>query len=395
MRFAAPRVVVVVLLCALAAFQVVRATAVRGAARDGPPIALWASHPAIRLQEIMAEMGARSAKGETLPPAVIAELGRVARAMPLEPEPFLIRGALAQTAGRGADAERLYLEARLRDPRSRAARYLLAEHYLRSDRIPQGLAEMAIFSNLAGGSGELAPALAAYAQTPGAVAELRQLFLLTPNLEEPVLTELSGDAANADLVLALRSPRPRPGSVSKAPRWQARLVSALIANGEFDRAHRIWAMLSGLPEASRGLFNPEFRQLAPPPPFNWTYGSSGGVAEPLDDGRLQLIYFGREDAVLAEQVLVLAPGRYNLRFELEGNVKDSALAWTIDCLPSQRPVLQLPLKADAAPAYGGAFAVPAQGCAAQRLRLAGTASEFASSTEFTIGKFGLTRAGRS
>ncbi|MEO7241033.1 MAG: hypothetical protein ABIW16_06495 [Sphingomicrobium sp.] len=387
------RIVLVVLLCTLVAVQVVRNTAVRGAARDGSSTALWASHPAIRLQHVMAELGARSAKGQTLASAQIGEVERIARAMPLAPEPFLIKGALADSAGRGADAERLYLAARRRDPRSRAARYLLADRFLRTNRIAQGLSEMAVFSNLAGGSGALAPSLAAYARTPGAIVELRRLFRLTPNLEEPVLTELSGDAANADLVLALRSARPRTGADSAAPRWQARLVGSLIAHGEFERAHRIWATLSGVPEASRGLFNPAFRKLAPPPPFNWTYGSTGGVAEPLDDGRLQLNYFGREDTVLAEQVILLGTGSYTMAFELGGNVKDSLLAWTITCLPAQVTIVTMPIGQTAAPTHAARFTVPAQGCPAQRLQLAGTASEFASSTEFTIGKLSLTKAG--
>jgi hypothetical protein len=390
MRSSLLRAVAVVALGGLLVFQVVRTTMVRVALRDDTTTAIWPTHPAMILQRSMTDIGTRSAKGEKLPPSLLIDVDRVARAMPLAPEPFLIKGALAQTAGRDAVAEPLYVAARDRDPRSPAARYFLAQRYLSSGRIADGLQEMAIFSDMAGGSGALAPALAAYARSAGAVAELRRLFRSTPKLEDPVLTELAGDPANADLILALRSSGAPRGSA--APVWEGRLIGSLIDHGEFDRAHRTWAMLAGVPAAQRGLFNPEFKHSAIPPPFNWTFGTAGGVAEAPGDGRLQLIFFGREDAVLAEQVLVLEPGTYKLTMEVEGDLQDSGLAWTIDCLPQPRAILNVPLNHNGPINLAGSFTVP-QGCAAQRLRLTGTAGEFAQSIEFSVGKLALVKAG--
>lgn len=382
--------VLVLLAGGLLALQVVRTAAIPSSP-NSVATTMWPGHPQVMLDQIMAEVGTRSARGEALPPALLARVGVVARKMPLAPEPFLINGAVAQLDGRDRLAEQLYLEARRLDPRSRAARYFLAERYLRDGRLAPALREMAILSHLAGAADSFAPGLANYARTPGSVGQLRAFFRTSPEYEPAVLSQLAADAGNRDLIFSLWSGRRRPAEGEAYPRWQAQIVAALIDQGEFGQAYSTWRRLSGVPGGLPGLFNPEFKKLAAPPPFNWSFGTIGGVAEAEAHGRLQVVYYGRQDAVLAEQMLMLAPGQYQLSMGLTGDLKQAeGVAWTIECLPQGSPILGLPVRRERSPArVQASFTVPSQ-CPAQRLRLAATPGEFPRTAEFSVGKLQLT-----
>jgi len=383
------RAIVVVLVVGLLAFQVVRTAAVRHSPEAAA--ALWPGHPDILTDLTMAEVGAAAARGGTLSPALLRQVSEIARKSPLSPEPFLIHGALAQLAGRDRHAERLYLEALARNPRSPAARYFLADRYLRTERVPQALGEIAVLSRLTVGAAAFAPALATYAKTPGAVPELRRFFRMAPEFEAIVLGTLATDPKNYDLILALWSGR---STQAGTPEWQTRIVGELIDEGDFAKAYSAWRRLSGVEQPSGGLFNAEFKELTAPPPFNWSFGSAGGLADPAGGGRLEVIYFGREDAVLAEQLILLQPGRYALSMDVSGDLREAGdVAWTLDCVPKTQTLMRLPVRHDRSTGrLQASFSVP-PGCPAQRLRLAGQLGEFPKATEFSITKLELTKAG--
>ncbi len=379
-------------MAGLLAFAVLRMAAVRLSPATGAQ--MWPGHPNVVLNRTMARIGTLSARGQTLPPALMAQVDDIARKMPLAAEPFLIKGAVAQTDGRESVADRLYFAARDHDPRSRAARYFLAERYLGTGRPEPALKEMAVLARLTNATGVFAPALATYARSPGAVPSLRRFFRSSPEFEPAVLSHLAADARNLDLILALWSGRgARPGEAP--PEWVTRILDALLAKGDYRNAYSIWRRYSGVGQGPSGLFNPEFRTVAAPPPFNWRYGSSGGIAEPAADGRLEVVYYGREDGVFAEQVLMLAPGAYQLSMNLSGDLKDAAgVAWSLNCLPQNQPVMRLPIQQSRSSAgVRGAFSVPA-GCPAQRLQLAAEAGEFPNTLEFTVSNLHLAKVSR-
>src|SRR5687767_210036 len=329
---------------------------------------LWPAHPAVLVNRTMAEIGALARRGEMPTPNLLGQVDEIAAKMPLAPEPYLIRGAIAQAEGRQGQAVRLFFEARSRDPRSDAARYFLADYYFRGGRTEQALSEMAVFARLVpNGIDQFAPALAAFAKTPGAIPQLRKLFRTSPEFEPGVLAELAKDADNADLILALAGPRMRSGEAGP-PAWQASIVGELVAKGNYAKAYSVWKRITGVRDGG-GLFNPSFEQLTAPPPFNWSYATAGGAAEP-GAGGLKVIYYGRQDAVLAQQLLLLPPGRYQLTMTVTGqSAGREALSWSLVCLPGPKPIFKLPLK-PVSGGQGGAFSVPAD-CPAQRLELTG------------------------
>lgn len=385
----AARAIPVALIAALLAFQVVRTAMVR---QFPSGTLLWPGHPEPMLHRTMAEIGAIAARGEKVSPQLLARVEQVAHKLPLAPEPFLIHGALAQMERRDRTAERLYVEARSRDPRSPAARYFLTERYLRTGRVEQALAEMAALSRLTSAVGVFGPALAAYARTPGAVPPLRRFFRLAPEFEPVVLSSLAADARNLGLITALVTQLPAADPRAHA-QWQALLVSKLVEAGDYRRAHAAWRQFAGLGSVAPGVFNPEFRKLDAPPPFNWTFGSAGGLAQPSGPGQLDVIYFGRDEAVLAEQLLMLAPGRYALGMQVGGNLKPgSGVAWSIECATAgKQALLSLPLDRQSAGRLEAGFIVPA-GCPAQRLRLSGSPGDFPRTIEFSVSRFQLRRA---
>ena len=374
----------------VAGVAVVRTAAVNSFADHAPDLAarVWADHPDVALSLAFAAIGRSAALRQEPSPAVIESIRRASRRAPLAPEPFLVRGVSAQVKGELAVAEQAFLEARRRHPRSRAARYFLAEHYLRTGRLAAGLQEISVLARLVPqAAGSTAPFLATFARAPGGSAELRRLFDRQPELRGPVLTELAKDPANARLILSLAG-----RSANDAPQgWQAQLIDSLLRAGDYRQAHQIWRSVAGVSQPGL-LFDPAFRGSSAPAPFNWTLAAGGtGFAERVDNG-LHVVFYGRDNATLASQLLVLEPGSYRLAMRVAGDTRASLLAWRVICLPGRNGVAEVPLnKAATGGRLEAAFVVPG-GCPAQQLELAGTAPDVPRQVDVTISQLSLTRA---
>ena len=136
-------VAVVAVAGALLAFQVIRTAAVADReAHSALAEAAWPSHPAVLTDRALLAIASAAARGQPVPEATRVDVRRIAAKAPLSPDPFLIEGAIAETEGRSNAAETLLLAARSRDPRSRGARFLLADRFLRTGRITAALIEM-------------------------------------------------------------------------------------------------------------------------------------------------------------------------------------------------------------------------------------------------------------
>jgi len=398
----AARAIIVGGLALLASLQVVRTAVVSAYAEKQPAIAerTWNGHPDVKLSLAMTEIGQAAAGGETVVPmAALRRAELASKRDPIAVEPFLIKGTLAKTQGHEDLAERLFVEARTRDPRSAAARYFLAERYLSSNRATQGLDEVSALARLVpGGSRLVVPGLTKYALTPGAVPQLRKMFAANPEIGQSVLTDLAANSANAGLIMQLADPRVIATSGEPAPAWQGRLLKSLIERGEFVRAQQLWSRISGIrPTSPPGPVNEGFAKINATPPFNWTLGAgSFGVAEPAPTGKLKVIFYGRDDGDLAAQLLVLPPGQYRIAMIASSDAGGkTGLEWSVTCVPGKAQLVSIPLKPATASGtrLGATFTVPGQGCAAQWLKLIGKAQEIARSEQATIGEFDLSPVG--
>jgi hypothetical protein len=215
------------------------------------------------------------------------------------------------------------------------------------------------------------------------------LFHANPAIEDAALIELAQDPTNAPVILALASANQR----SANSHWLPVLISRMVAAGNYAQARTIWASMSRAGAAGQSpLFDPDFSRPEPPPPFNWSLTSSTvGLAERRPGGRLHAIFYGQEDGVLAQQLLVLQPGRYRLSMQLlPGSTKAQALNWTLTCVGAQVPFASVPL--NAAVVHGWSFEVPAN-CPAQSIQLSGISADLPQQSDVTIGGLRLEGAG--
>src|SRR5262245_20446259 len=162
---------ITVLICALIlAALVVRSAFVSAYVSQDPSraAAFWPGHPSVVLASGLVEVGTSAAAARPVNPITVRSMQQAAAKAPLAPEPFLVRGVEAQLGGDAQLALQSFMAARERDPRSVAARYFLADHYLKAGQTQQGLAEISALTRLVPQSlGGIAPQLAAFARLPG------------------------------------------------------------------------------------------------------------------------------------------------------------------------------------------------------------------------------------
>lgn len=384
----------IVIVAGLLGLEVTRLTLAAEFAETRPQLAArFAPHvPDVLVSQGMAQVGEAAAQGQSPPRSAIERFRQLTSAAPLRPEPFLVHGAVAQRDGNMERAEQLLVEARRRDPRSVAARYLLADLWLRQSRISQGLGEMAILSRLLPeGSIELVPALAEFARTPGAAEQLKPILSSNPRLKQPLLQALAADPDNLRLILELEGDIAGSSAV-RSPDWQRTLLKSLIRTGAYERAYALWQRLAGVGGPRPLLFNHDFRRVAAPPPFNWNFNpSSAGLAE-LANGEMRVLHYGRENAMLASQLLLLPPGTYRLSVPVSGAPAPRSLAWRVSCMPAGKKLIELELTSSAT--AHGSFEVPTGNCAAQNLELRARAQDLPEETDVRIGPLTLERIER-
>lgn len=356
----------------------------------------WPQYPAVLTATAMREVGVAAASGAEPASTTQQRLQQLEREAPLAADPFLVEGALFDKQAAAVKAEILYREALRRQPRSVAGHYLIADLYLRTGRISDGMREMAELARLMPASSiQLVPALAQFARSPGAADQLRQIFRSNPELEQPVLDALAADPSNADLILSVATRR-GASSTGAAPEWEEKLLDGIVAQGNYPKAYAIWSRLAGVPAGPpAGLFNPAFNRVAAPAPFNWSFDSTGaGVAEP-ENGSLRVLFYGRESVTLAGETVLLPPGRYHLKLAVNSASGTSgALAWSVICLPSKTRALDLPLPGTVgSQTLAADFIIAPRGCHAQQVELDGALEDSPQTSDLRISALELRKVG--
>lgn len=379
----------------------VKAAAVDALVRRNPLAAAGfaPNHPRIPLRYAMIELQQKNGK---ISPGVARAAIRSLQHAPLVEEPFLIAALNSLIKGDERKAESLLREARRRNPRERVTRILLLDRHLRTGRVQEAASEIAGISRLVPGTIKvLTPQLAKFAADPKTRGSLATVLRSDPGMRDMLLEHLAGTGADSELILELAGPLPS-APPPEPPYWQSLILQSLVKKGEIEKAHSLWSRFAGLQprETARSVYDGAFRGLPGSFPFNWQFVSSpAGVAEPNRSSGLQVDYYGRVDAELASQLLVLKPGRYRLAFQAAGDVPErgSSLAWSVICHPGSTAIATIPISniSYAAKRIRGEFVVPASGCPAQWLRLMGTAAEFPTALNATISNLQVQSAGAS
>ena len=381
------RAVVAALFLVFASILAVRSAIIAAFGEKEPLVAtaFWPGHPDILASSAMLAVAHAAVRGDPVPEETTKILRELSRRSPLAPEPFLVAGASALRLADYARAEQLLLAARQRDPRSEAARYLLTELYLRQGRELPALEELAALRRLMPSSASaLAPALAQYAKSAGASARLRKVLGSDPELESLVLTELASDHANVSLILSLATDRNRSAST---PAWPQRLIASLVQAGEYKRAHDLWRTFAPASETSGGLS--VFHRSSSGSPFAWSFADgSAGAAEPRN-GKLDVVFTGRDNVALASRIVLLPPGLYGISLRVKGDLPEGeAVSWSVTCMRDSRRLANIAITRTGA--LKSRFEIPAT-CSAQRVELKGLGLTYPETAEFEISSFKVKR----
>lgn len=171
----------------------------------------------------------------------------------------------------------------------------------------------------------------------------------------------------------------RGSAPSRAEIWP--LVDKLITEHEYARARAVWRRwarpVGGAALVNDGDFS-QARRLADDSAhfaFDWQIGDANQSAATIADAgatppALHSETSGGNGDRLARQMLLLAPGAYQLAVEVSGEQGPgrNAFAWTITCLPGNAPIELQPIS-DGGARWRADFVVPDNGCPAQDLAL--------------------------
>lgn len=380
------RRVLTIFATVLIAITIVRNAAVGLLAQSAPSKAarLWPGHPDVEIASAMTQIALAAKAGRAAPAQVFPLLQQAAQSDPLAPEPFLVRGVQAQLAGDPATARHAFEAAQWRDPRSLPAAYFLADQFVRSGDIADGLRQIAAFARLSpNGAKTAGPYLASFAGDRANWPELRSAFRANPGLAEPTFDALSADIQTVPSLLALAS----PSAFTPTASWMPRLLDTLINAGQYDQARSIWAR-TGRIRTSGLLHDRGFTDRSSLPPFNWSLTSNSvGLAERQPGGRLHVLYYGQEDGTLATQLLILRPGTYRFSYKaLGGRSGEGALTWSVWCDKANAPLNSVGVEPGGD--QGMQFTVPAN-CPAQWLRLSGASDDIAQQIDLAMSDLNL------
>jgi len=384
------RPILVVIAALILAAAVVRNTAVAAWTPDDPSKAarLWPSHPAVQRAEAMAAVGSSARQGDAADAVTIARFNSIAASEPMAIEPLLVRGIEAQSKGDLVRAERLFKLAEARQGRALAPHYFLADLFLRSGRVEDGLREVANLSRLSeAGVGQGAPYLAEFARAPANWPRMRKVLASQPDLMDPVLDTLAANPDDLKAVLALAD----SNRLNAEAHWVPIMLNSMIKADRAGEAQALWARMTGNPVGA-SLHDPDFRDARSPPPFNWELTQSAvGLAERQAGAGLHVIYYGSQGGALVRQLLILGPGDYRLAIESSGRIADpSALNWTLTCGNRGAPLATLPMPAGGNRSWR--FSIPA-GCSPQWLSLIGREQDMSGQSYILIRRIRIEKVG--
>lgn len=223
----------------------------------------------------------------------------------------------------------------------------------------------------------------AAAQDPRARQALVERMRYRPAWAVPLVTQLArrNPAGAFDLLLRLSRTDSPPTDAEVAA-----LMRQMMSDGAVLNAYLAWTALLPTSAVERlgDVYDPDFEGLPGAPPFNWRLvsgDSSGAELAPGPDGTGNTLYVhnsAKRNTVLAEQILLLPPGRYSLvaRMYLEEAGRAGELVWTLTCVGGT-PLAQVASSDDGLVWRDASspLVVPANGCDAQRLTLTGEPGE--------------------
>jgi hypothetical protein len=216
------------------------------------------------------------------------------------------------------------------------------------------------------------------AHDPTARRMLVARLALNPNWREPLFTFLSKDARPDALavygqLLRMLAQTGGPPSGSETGPY----LQTLVNQGRYADARAAWRDLGKVQTASL-VYNGDFAHTPGNTPFDWSVDDSEGWSAQVEQSpapeagmALRVRYDGVSTAPPVQEMVLLAPGQYQLSFQQMDEVGDpgQVLNWTVKCAGSGQVIDQQQPSTSAESGSwrqaGGVFSVPQSGCDAQ------------------------------
>jgi hypothetical protein len=304
---------------------------------------------------------------------------RLLAAAPLDPVALTYLGLAADKKGDAVRAKALMTLAVRSDGRALRARLWLMDQDLRHRDYRAAIEHFDRLVRIGPpGTAGLINAMTGVVRDPASRAPLARKLATNPPWRANFLYALNQQGMSPDVIYQLTA---QDSARTQVLFEQAALLQSLLKNNEYERAYLAW--INFLPESSLKqlgpVYDPQFQDLPGPLPFNWKLSDgSDGSSEFNKPRGLNASYLGGNVAILAEQTLLLSPGRYHLSVIASGSDENNQLSWTVTCPTAGEPLQALKitgLKGDRQ-RYTTQFQVPASACGAQRLTLVGSPVEF-------------------
>jgi hypothetical protein len=377
-------------LLATAAAPVVAYFVVRSAALAlSGPVALAAGtslYPPDHSAQARAMVRLAQIPNQPINGSALAFAREAAAEAPLSFEPFFIAAKVAEKAGDPDRALKLMEEAKRRRANYTATRAQLIVYYGQKSDYPSFLREVDyVIRRDEAASMRLLPEMVKTIGTPAGRQALATLLAKDPGWRETffkIAADAKVKAEDAAALLSQIRQRKKGGDFGPEERFY---VQTLVGAGRYGAAHREWARMANVGAGDGNLvFDGAFKGSKAPPPFNWTFNeldvgratTGGDRAAP----QLEVEYFGSKTAVLAEQVLALSPGGYQLRLAARSDAPPDpgSMSWRLICLPGGSEIARMSLDglSPQPRAFANSFVVEG-GCAGQSLQLVAEPADIA------------------
>ena len=317
-------------------------------------------------------------------PAVRGWTESALKSAPLNARALRILGQTAAAAGKDVDADRfMQMAAQLSLHESAAVYWLLVRSVQSKDYKTALTYADVVLRTLPGFDPYVMPLLARMVEDGKAVALLKAELADDPPWRTTVLQNLPGAVVDEriplDVLLALRSSRHPPRAVELDA-----YLNFLIAHRMYELAYYTWLQFLRPDELGGAglLYNGNFETPLSNGPFDWRFEQGAGVsidvAERPDksgDHALRIDFeYGRVEYHSIKQLLMLAPGRYQLHGRYQGDlVGPRGLKWRLACAETPDwPFAASAMIAGRATAWSDVdldFEVPADKCRAQYVSL--------------------------
>jgi hypothetical protein len=222
----------------------------------------------------------------------------------------------------------------------------------------------------------LYPSMVATLDKPAAREAFLALMRTDPQWRSDFINAETGDVDGVALwLLSNLATSPHPPT----EREVSIVAAALAGQGRWADVRTVWNRFGG--GGAGLLFDGDFERANRAPPFGWRFfeqDSATAAVEAVDGGANHALYaqfpVGRSSA-LAEQLVMLEPGRYRLsgRAKVDTLPSEALFRWTLSCSNQTTPLVGVQQAAAGGwVRFETVFETPATGCDAQWLRLSGT-----------------------